>query len=403
MDLSYLRQPNVFGGMQTDPYQGVFGQGMNTPQGVIPPNPSDINMDMLRGSNVFGARPFTPDEISSGPDDIESMMNRLYTPEHTAQDRFSTLASSYPQREKPSILRRIGAMIEGLGGANPNTRAAQDNTLYGPYNRKVKDWNNQVGPAEQAANLERYGNTNERMLAYDVAGRKIQQGQLEETQRKNQAAEENRKQSLAVRDWKNRNPNHVIKQLPNGHLVAIDPESNEVTDFGKNSLDQSELIGLNQQNALARIDRSAAHAMARRVAIPGDSKAMAALPSQAIKARQLAAKQLAEDFPAYADYVEVDPANGDVKITPPHGPSTINKLTGGYLGSESSGPSQAEYDHMVATLKEYEGKYAVPFEPKVNPRGRSQKQIPPNAIQQRNKKTGQIRFSIDGGKTWEFQ
>src|SRR5262245_55669250 len=46
--------------------------------------------------------------------DMGKRWQELYQPEMTMQNRYNSLISNYPEREQPSVLRRIGAAIYGM-------------------------------------------------------------------------------------------------------------------------------------------------------------------------------------------------------------------------------------------------------------------------------------------------
>src|SRR5205814_6897351 len=96
--------------------------------------------------------------------DISQRMSQLYSPETGASDKLNQLISEYPTHDKPSIMRKIGASLAGVGYG---PKAGQD-VLDEPFNEKLLDWKNKLQPTENAASLERYNNANERTMAYQT-------------------------------------------------------------------------------------------------------------------------------------------------------------------------------------------------------------------------------------------
>jgi len=102
-------------------------------------------------------------------------MNQMYTPDNKASNNLMDLITNMPQREEPGIGRKVLASIAGLTG-DPNR---VENMLYQPYLRELEDWNARVGPSIQAANFERQGNVNERMLANQIVSQEQRDRTLE--------------------------------------------------------------------------------------------------------------------------------------------------------------------------------------------------------------------------------
>lgn len=172
---------------------------------------------------------------------INQRMRSIYQPENAASDRLTSLLGQYPQHEKPSLLRKIGASIISVGqGPEAGMEA-----LNRPFNEKLTDWKNQVGPAYQAAQIERGDNTNERTFAYQSAANDIRK-QLADAKIENDQAKLSVAQDRAeVYRMKAESPDwdfdakgpYVIKTNPKtGEVVTTGIKTGSMTDEDKINL-----------------------------------------------------------------------------------------------------------------------------------------------------------------------
>lgn len=111
-------------------------------------------------------------------DDIKLLQN-LYNPETENIKKFSDLIANKPERGKPSLARTIVASGVGLKGG---VKGAEE-VLNAPHARAMSDWQSSVEPAQQAANLERQTNTNERQLLGTMVNASREQQRLKEQTR----------------------------------------------------------------------------------------------------------------------------------------------------------------------------------------------------------------------------
>lgn len=235
-------------------------------------NPSPIGLDGttsipdttgLDMSGVYGGGP--PQDINFGPTnvplnsisgmsdnyDAASRMRQLYQPSTDASSRFDKLISDYPKRENPSILRRLGSMIVDYTKGPQAGQAMMDQ----PFNESLTDWKNKVGPTEQAANLERYSNTNDRTLAYQQISTELRD-RAQQAKEKNDEAKMTIAQHRAdIYDFKAKNPDMKIVMPAGGNIQAINPQTGEIHDLGipTGSLTETDKINLQQENKLKDI------------------------------------------------------------------------------------------------------------------------------------------------------
>ena len=181
------------GGLQfpgRDPYQGLFDTGPVT----IPPPTVDTGM----------------------PD---------YTPAHEMTDRFNKMVGERPNEADyhPGIWRRLGSALTAFGPGGMNLGMQM---LDKPYTDKLQAWKENIAPAYQAAQLERYGNVNELTARRD-------EGRYQQAEEKNRIAE----MRARVYQFKSQNPGAKIVVQRGGNTVAIDPISGKtIRDFGPSGL-----------------------------------------------------------------------------------------------------------------------------------------------------------------------
>lgn len=223
---------SVMGNQAMDPTQNPYSQDMGDIGGPTSNSPSMTDITNNPYGDPYGGGSETQftgmgnqyNPYASGDDEAEVMrlMNQIYSPEHTAYDRFNQMISQYPQRNHPGVWRRIGATLGGIGGGVP----AADAILYAPFNAQLRDWKEKIGPVQQAANLERYGNANERMMANQaarntVAGKRnqiIEQNYLAQ-QKQREGELENRKARTAIYKYKTMHPNGTFDVDEDGNMV----------------------------------------------------------------------------------------------------------------------------------------------------------------------------------------
>ncbi len=228
-------------------------------------------LQALRMRNIFGTpslngemdTPKTPFEsinfepprpVEQPPEneiDVQDMINKIYTPEHTASDRFNQLAGSYPEYQKPGFLRSLGSMLVSY---SKGPQAAQ--AFYDENNiRRRNDWKNQIEPAYQAAQLERFGNTNERTLAHQTVADELRNKQITSKEKIDEANLEIRRKRAEAYDWKTRHPTHKLVFPKGGNIISIDPITNQQIDTGipTGTLSESDKYDLMQENAIEKI------------------------------------------------------------------------------------------------------------------------------------------------------
>ena len=113
-------------------------------------------IDIRRLAAIFN----NPEQFPSAPTQLPFEMNQVEVPRERpriAEDEFLSAIREQPQRENPSLWRKLAAIGPALGG-NPRL---QDDVLFGNYNRQMDDWKARIQPLYQAAGLERMNNSQE--------------------------------------------------------------------------------------------------------------------------------------------------------------------------------------------------------------------------------------------------
>lgn len=241
-------------GFDMPDFRDVINQGMDMnmpdltpvsaqdPDGGTLPSTNPMTQGMpvqapVLDPKIINPRPDDPRMVGDVPveespeDFIHRRMAALYTPEHSASDQFNQLLAQYPVRQKPRLLAKIAASMYGMDHGPEGA----DKLMYGDYYRQLADWKNKIGPTEQAANLERYMNSNERQYANQEVQRELQEEENRRKQRKdeesNKIAQETlkvRQQRAATYDWKTRHPDMKIQEDNEGNLIGVDPQSGKV-------------------------------------------------------------------------------------------------------------------------------------------------------------------------------
>lgn len=259
--LELLRMGNIFNPQSMEMNQGPMPQ-MPQSGTMMPPSPPPIpNIPVQSGL------PMQQPEF-----DVTARMKELYQPSTVATDRFNELSQSMPRFAEPSGWRKFGAAALGsltdlgtnFGGNRTGVKGTDvfdETTGKNKWRERMGSWKEEIGPAQQAANLERQENINSRTLAHQTV-----QGEL--TSRRNDATVRNqeinnkiRQQRADAYDYRVRNPN--VKFDFNGPRVRIlNPGTGQITETSWESKDftPQEKLELEQKQAIERIEKTGAEA-----------------------------------------------------------------------------------------------------------------------------------------------
>lgn len=208
----------------------------------------------------------------------------IYQPQTVETMRLSKLLDEYPRREDPGIVRRI---LGGVASLSQNP-AMVEHALYPGYQRELSDWKERLSPAIQSAALERANNATERQVAamigsYENAGLNRERLEARDAQIAADRAEDNRRAQQALDDLNRRHEatlaetkaQHaatnkiaeerlkVYQAIAKGGVFQMDKISGQgrmvyrdgtSTPVDVSQIPQEELIQLQQQNALGRIE-----------------------------------------------------------------------------------------------------------------------------------------------------
>jgi hypothetical protein len=373
MLFDFLRQSNIFGnGMSSNtssrnPYMDIYGD--NTTR-----NPY---------GGLFQSDPITNSYQSVIPPikapNLLDILKQLYTPETTAQNRLNSLIDAYPERQNPSLLSKIAASLMGLGNS-PNIPKLQDNFLYGGYNDSVADWKNKVEPAYQAANLERYGNANDRALAYQAAMSESAQRKLEETERNNRVKTDLSQGRLTLAEWKAHHPNAILYKPLGGNAYWMDPQTKEVfeTEVSTGTMTEEGKLEKITEGQKAVVDERGRQARLTKDVLAAGRINASLSPNELKTQRYNRAHELAGKDPILGQFIEFTGTNE----------FTIQKTKSRGILSGSSGPSPAQrkaINDFIDGVGSKEGDLVInrPAHDKLGRPG--------------------IATSTDGGKTWSFK
>lgn len=212
-------------------------------------------------------------------------LDSIFKPTYEAQNRLSEAINQQPKLSdyQPGKFKRVMAAIAGMGAgvANPIAgRELQDSLKYDDYNRAVRAWQLGVEPIGKLAQIENQKNVNERIIANDIMGRRIQQQRADEMERNNRAKNDlteelraiqernvsNKEYLASIADYKAKHPRSIIKTDASGNLIAVDPGTNtaepikdssgNVVNSGK--LDDTTKMSIQLHNRLAAIEAQGA-------------------------------------------------------------------------------------------------------------------------------------------------
>jgi len=225
MDFPMLRLQNIF--------QGLAGQGTDNPNAILNQSPS-ISPSMPPGNQGSQGLDYTPvPNTQPQGNDIQSLMSQMYTPENTMQNKFQGMLDSYPTQDHPSVLRRIGAILAGLGAQDPYQ--ASFRAAHAPLLKAQENWQTLMKPTETAASDERMRNTNERMLIQNIATSTLNQRKVEETERANKAKEEENSKRTKIQqqradllEYEKNHPDLKFGYPKGGFITVENPKTGEV-------------------------------------------------------------------------------------------------------------------------------------------------------------------------------
>lgn len=328
--LERLRLKNIFDSQMSP--DSSPDMSMGGPPGAM----DNWQTDMSMGGAPDIATP-TIEEPGTPSYDVGKRMKELYSPSTNMSDRLNTMLNQYPQREKASLLRKIGA---GLTASQFGYKAGND-YLDSPFNEKLADWTNQVKPIEQAANLERYHNTNERTMAYQTVSQELKQQAEEHKVAKDEAKAKIAEHRANIYDYKAKHPAAKFVMPKGGNVQILDPATNKLTDTGiptgsMSEIDKLNLIhagqmeniderGINASDLEAEKQPNRLAAIAARVAGAKDVKSTPSgnapggktlLPTQVRVQQATAAKELYNSDPELRPFIKIGQGN-DFEITPP--------------------------------------------------------------------------------------
>lgn len=285
--LQFMRQKDIFGvpslpgaaNPMPNPIGGDMGAGVsNTPMdvGAMPPptftmpgiyaqdvsrqpnqeDPYDVSMGNIDWPPPAATQQFQPGPIPVAGEGMPDMgagaqMRDMFKPQNDATKAFEDMIKNYPQAQDPSWLRRIGAMIVDY------TKGHQQGQAFfnAPREQAIADWKNKIGPAQQAANLERYENANSRTALYNQMSVDLREKAQIAKEQNDEAKLKVLQNRADVYRFKAENPNYKFILPKGGNVQAFNPLTGQSRDTGipTGSLSELDKINLGQEDALERI------------------------------------------------------------------------------------------------------------------------------------------------------
>jgi len=216
-------------------------------------------LPLLRAQNglLNSVNPTPPDDPNvNGGLDVNKRLTELYHPSNQANEALNANMAAMPSRDDPnyapSPLRKIGAVIAGLGaGVSPsgidhgaaigfrgNPGAAFSTTtgiLDRPFDNANADWLEKNKALQFGASEETRNNNLNRQVAEQTIGREVQNRRedtnakrLEETTRANKAKEDEKQRQLEISQqradaytWHQTHPQYEGKTDSDGMLVYV--------------------------------------------------------------------------------------------------------------------------------------------------------------------------------------
>ena len=345
-----------------------------------------IGNDLPSQGGITGNMDFEPTDA-----DVEAAVTSKFQPEHEMSDRLSSMLDTYPERNKPGMLRKIGAALVGASGGNV------EHALYAPYYRELEDWKTKITPTMQASTQERLRNTNERTRLYQQESLRLREEAQKHKANNDEAKAEIARKRAEVYEYKAKNPD-LDFDFKGPTIKSINPKTGEVKDTGVPTGSMSELdkINLQHKNRLEEIGRTGSEARkteelrqtgreeviekrgeeARKTkevpsgTVTKTGAAKPELPTQTRVRQFNSARELFNSRKDLRPFIKIgSPGSNDFSITPPGT---------NFMGS-ATGPTKEQYDEINEKIygKKEEKKPTTPAAGRGAP--------PPNTLPKKSK------------------
>lgn len=326
--------------------------------GALPPppiseeftDPSFIQNDVGQVDSSFLQRMGAPSRS------YQEKMDELYTPSVIDRDRLRTHLDTAPVREEPGIARRLVASGIGLGSQNP--LKDQEDVMYAPHMRAMKDWSDKVDPYYKGATIENSANSQERQLANNVLTNEsnmerwaqqndVAQRRLDLQQQKQDAAAEVAKIRAEAYDFKMRHPTWIFN-FSGPDVIAVSPDGSQRVNLGPTGhLSDADKINLNQKNELERIEARGREAQETRATVPGGSTANRVSILDQARLRNSALESAYQTDPVAKQYVKkIAEGKYDFNSRPVVGETKPGTGYLGFYGEKYTEADVAAYDEF---------------------------------------------------------
>ena len=236
------QQGGIMGQMPQPSFEGMFAPKQDPYGNISFGPPSKVAIPESKATIPFSPQP-------EPAYDVNKRMREIYQPETAATERFNQAIGQYPEAQKPGWLKVIGATL--ADAARPGSGMG---VIEGDRTRKVADWKAKMGPLQDAAQFERYGNANERSLANQTINQELRQQADTERDKNNDTKTKIAQQRADAYVLKSQNPNRKFNFA--GPTIIMTDDTGQVIDtkIPTGSLSETDKITMNQKNAISRID-----------------------------------------------------------------------------------------------------------------------------------------------------
>lgn len=277
-------------------------ESLFNPYGGTPPfNPSDSMgaQQMPNFRDMFNKRQMG-DQMGQQQGDM------VFKPQTRFSDMFGKAIENMPQMQEPGKLRRIGAIIAGMGAPPGKGMEVARQGAYAPYYNQMQAWQAQLEPLAKASDDERQNNNVMRQYANQEMTQNMNARKQDEVERRNLATEEDkaktqeRNNKLAeLKVFQAQNPN-VQFRVVNGSLYALDPATGQAIETGVTGMSDLEKLQFTANAAMDRTIQQGQNQLANTGAVTQREKELIPMRAEEQRKTQAAPKTFAPSTSAGA-------------------------------------------------------------------------------------------------------
>lgn len=231
-----------------------MGQPTGQPMGQKPFQPSLQGIDdtappfQVPGSNVANLAAGIDPQMQQ----FKKVFDTLYQPDERVGNEMWQMLQNMPQRPKRGTGRKI---LAATAGAFLGPGVAQE-MMYGGYNADMADWQTKFDPLAKLAADERARNTNERMLAGNIASSTLRNQNDLLTNALGRDTLAVRREELEfkkqIEQWDRENPELELQIDADGNVFGVGP-GGTVKPLGIKALSPTMKMEIEQRNRVALV------------------------------------------------------------------------------------------------------------------------------------------------------